>query len=579
MIRNAVHISHEAIKKVGGIGAVLHGLISSDNYRSRYKRTLLYGPLFDPHDIDNLGGESNLLFASDRGVFQTPLSDRFLEVEERYGVRLYYGKKILRSEFDPGKFTEVEVVALHVWEMKLEEISKFKYLLWENFSIDSMRYEHIPDYEQYVRIAVPFIDVVGIIFGEEAVVHFGHEYMGVPSLLAVEMVRRAGLRQGDVTIFYAHEISPARNVVESIPGHDVAFYNLLEMDIRNGISFEDEFGDLSWHYRSVLIKQEGAFDYVFAVGDYVAREYRYLVPSVNENKIKVVYNGIPVRKITKEDKRKSRRRIEEFCRRLYGFTPDLIFTHVARLIVSKGIWRDFKILYHLDSLLKEEGLKACYILLSSLIVTGRSPEAVAEMEKYGWPLKHRKGWPDLVDTEVIIGDALENLNMVTLAVKGVFINQFGFSRERIGHWISEDTTFLDLRVASDLEFGQSVYEPFGIAPLEVLPFGGMALISSASGAAFFLKERLGDSLSYKVIDYIFLPPDLREKFATREALKGMSIAERDIIEDRVARENIFQLFHLLLERKEKGEQLLELQQEEAEKLDWEGIAKGINEIV
>ncbi len=579
MKTNAIHISHEAIKKVGGIGAVLHGLISSDNYRSRFRRTLLYGPIFDVLDEDNLGGDGTLLFSSDRGIFNVQFSEGLLNVERKYGIKILYGKKIIRDEFNSLKFTEVEVVAFHTDGMKREKVDEFKYLLWKNFSIDSMRFEHIADYEQYIRLAVPFVEIVSLVFGEEPVVHFGHEYMGVPALLAVEIARKAGLRNRDITIFYAHEISPARNVVESIPGHDVAFYNLLKLDLREGISFEEEFGDLSGHYRSALIRQESAFDHIFAVGDYVAKEYNYFVPSTDKSKLKVVYNGIPLRKISAVDKKNSRGKIESFCQNLFGFTPDFVFTHVARLVVSKGIWRDFKILYHLDTLLKEGGYRACYILLSSLIVTGRSPEVVREMEKYGWPLKHKRGWPDLVDTEVITADALKNLNMVTLAVKGVFINQFGFTRERVGHYLTEDTTFLDLRIASDLEFGQSIYEPFGIAPLEVLPFGGMALISSASGAASFLKKRLENTLSYQVVDYITLPIDIKGRYGSRDALRKMTIEERDIVEDRVAREEVFNLYKLLLKRKERENELLKLQQLESEKLSWESIAAQINNIL
>ena len=38
-----------------------------------------------------------------------------------------------------------------------------------------------------------------------------------------------------------------------------------------------------------------------------------------------------------------------------------------------------------------------------------------------------------------------------------------------------DMEFLDIRRGSDLEFGQSIYEPFGIAQVEPLTYGAISL--------------------------------------------------------------------------------------------------------
>ena len=45
-------------------------------------------------------------------------------------------------------------------------------------------------------------------------------------------------------------------------------------------------------------------------------------------------------------------------------------------------------------------------------------------------------------------------------VKIVYINQFGFDRERCGQRVPKEVEFLDIRRASDVEFGLSLYEPF-----------------------------------------------------------------------------------------------------------------------
>ncbi|HQJ41410.1 MAG TPA: hypothetical protein PK449_07615, partial [Exilispira sp.] len=45
-MKYAIHITHEAVQKIGGIGAVISGACTADNYKSFYDRTLLYGPAF-----------------------------------------------------------------------------------------------------------------------------------------------------------------------------------------------------------------------------------------------------------------------------------------------------------------------------------------------------------------------------------------------------------------------------------------------------------------------------------------------------------------------------------------------------
>ena len=41
------HITHEAVDHIGGIGTVLAGLITSKNYQSQVRRTILVGPIQD----------------------------------------------------------------------------------------------------------------------------------------------------------------------------------------------------------------------------------------------------------------------------------------------------------------------------------------------------------------------------------------------------------------------------------------------------------------------------------------------------------------------------------------------------
>lgn len=45
LMKVAIHISHEALYKIGGIGEVLTGLCTAPSYQSFFEKTLFYGPL------------------------------------------------------------------------------------------------------------------------------------------------------------------------------------------------------------------------------------------------------------------------------------------------------------------------------------------------------------------------------------------------------------------------------------------------------------------------------------------------------------------------------------------------------
>ena len=54
-----------------------------------------------------------------------------------------------------------------------------------------------------------------------------------------------------------------------------------------------------------------------------------------------------------------------------------------------------------------------------------------------------------------------------------------------------DIEFLDIRKGSDVEFGQSIYEPFGIAQLEPLTYGSLCVFTGVCGCAGFVRDVTG----------------------------------------------------------------------------------------
>lgn len=565
-MRIAVHITHESVRKIGGIGAVLSGVCNQQRYKKFYKKTVFYGPLFylQSETASYLGKSGEILFSSHDFYDTANYREIFGEIIEKYNVDILYCRKHLVSEFDITRHTLVEVINVGINKMEHGEVEKFKYALWKNFGIKSHLYTDDWDYEQYLRIGIPFLEILEKLYGSGSeYYHFAHEYMGIPSVLSVLLSAKM-----HKTVFVAHEVSPARGLTESHPGHDISFYNILRKAGKDK-SLEQIFGSQEYNSRSELVKRASLFDYIFAVGNHVKEEYLFLSPETAPDKIKIAYNGVSARSVDIERKRQGRVHIERYAETLLNFRPDMIFTHVTRLVLSKGIWRDFALLYFLDRIFAEKNLKGIYILLSTVIATGRCSEDVFMMEhEYGWPVLHKEGWPDLIGAEKDIYNQLQIFNSRSRAIKGVFINQFGFERSRCGKRVPEDAEFSDLRIASDAEFGLSIYEPFGIAQIETIPFGGIAVLSSSCGGAQFLCEKFKDvSLKpFYILDYISTGRKM-----SYNALKKLTIAQRNEMENRILSEHAENIFAMLPQKEAMREKYLLNAQKHASVISWDAL--------
>jgi len=139
---------------------VLHGLLTSKTYREKVGRDILLGPLFstDGPAANRLqGGE--VLYSSVDHMRDHPFAASFERIEREFGVGIVYGRK----EFiDPltGVKSHPEVILIDVRYYNPEKMGELKFILWKNYQVDSGKYEHIWDYEQYLRIAEPGLEAV-----------------------------------------------------------------------------------------------------------------------------------------------------------------------------------------------------------------------------------------------------------------------------------------------------------------------------------------------------------------------------------------------------------------------------------
>ena len=474
---------------MGGIGAVLEGLLTTRSYNQAVERTLLVGPLFSGADLVTL---ESISYHASEGVTTTPYAKAFSEIENTYHVELIYGQRQFEGK-DTKVSTFVDVLLINVSNSNEDLTNKFKWQLYEHFGIESNRYESEWEFEEYVRLAEPAFEALRVLTGEyseTSVYIISHEFMGMPLVLKTQIERENDSGTANMhTVFYAHEVASIRPIVEGHPGHDVRFYNALEQAKSQGKLIQDVFGDPFWYFKHALIDKAHLCDTIFAVGDLVVDELRFLAPQFESFPINLVYNGIPAFEMSLDEKLDSKSRLQKYAQTLLDYSPDYVFTHVTRLVKSKGIWRDLQVLHHLDSLLASNGKTAVLFILSTEIATGRPHENIHEMEReYGWPVYHKIGYPDLVGAEIELNNGVSAFNLQSKAIKVVFVNQFGWSQVSCGSRMPIEMEFMDIRKGSDAEFGQSIYEPFGIAQVEPLSFGAICVVSNVCGCCGFIQR-------------------------------------------------------------------------------------------
>ncbi len=567
----AVHVTHEAVEKMGGIGAVIAGLATSRGYRDTFERSILIGPLLpgDRPAPERLGPGGKVLYSSLDGVDEDAWAGKFARIERSYDVRVLYGTRRLTNgqQEDPA---EVEVLLVDVFRCNQNRLNLFKAQLYQRFAVPSDRFEHIWEFEEYIRLAEPAWEAaVAIGAGgapRDPVVLFSHEYMGLPTALKATLDARAHVR----TVFYAHEVASARPIVEQHPAHDLMFYNLLAAAEKDGASLEEFFPESPGFFKHPLIKAARHLDVTFAVGGLVGREMRFLDRSGAAAEVEAVYNGVPAGRQTLPQRRAHRDRMRQYARALFAAECDYVFTHVARPVLSKGIWRDLRVLHEMEPLLAAGGKTAVFFMLGTLAGQRRTRDVLHMERVTGWPVHHRLGYPDLCNGEETLGDAFEDFNRHHRAVRVVLVNQFGWERRLCGSRMPAEMTLADIRRGTDVEFGMSVYEPFGISQLECLSFGAICLLSSVCGCLDLLGHCAPDGLPDNVLVGDFVR--LAKPVSVSEAI-GATRRQRDAVEAAEGKRLAGELMRRLPQNDDDMAELLRAGWELARQLDWERVVE------
>ena len=566
------HVTHEAVEKIGGIGAVIAGLTTADAYVETVSRTVLLGPLLTMDRPVNrrLGEGGKVIYSSLDEVYSTPWRERFRPIERAYDVGIIYGTRQI-VEPCSGKEVRAEVLIIDVCHANHNRLNLFKGELFQKFAVPSRDFQDVWEYEQYIRLAEPGFEAlkaIGCDGADEQLVILAHEYMGMPTALKAILDGNDNIR----TVFYAHEVASVRPVVEDMPGHDTMFYNVLEAAERHGKFIEEVFPSVHANYKHPLVKAARYCDHVFAVGDYVIRELRFLDPHFGTMNIDLVYNGIPAFSLTLAERLAARRRMRTYAETLFGDRPTWVFCHVARPVLSKGIWRDMRVLHALEPHLVDRGQGAVYFMLGTLAGQRRRHD-IRQMERvYGWPASHEEGYPDLCAGEEVVGAMIDDFNRNHKAIRAVMVNQWDWNPRACGSRMPEEMTFADIRCGIDVEFGLSVYEPFGISQLEGLSFGALCVVSNVCGCMGFARQAKADEGE----DAIIIEADflrVRETQTDIASLLKIQAKQRD----RVETDEASRLAGLILERLVDDEDALAKRIERgyriAAKMSWEHVVQ------
>jgi len=592
-----IHVTHEAVDHLGGIGTVLQGLLTSAQYRAKVGRSILVGPLPYPDravsdPMARLGEHPTACYYSgpDRhdpvglGALLSP-------IEHAFGTRIVYGSRTFHAPGDEHNTADADLLLFDVSNPNRDQLSTFKWFLHEHHGIESQRYEHSWDYEEYTRLAAPAYHALCSLLalaagpgsnrsGAPPAVVIAHEFMGVPTAL-----RCGGDRARFRTLFHAHECSTARRITEHLPGFDSAFYPAMNNAMAKNQSVGEVFGDQSDFGRHALVSRTHVLDGVMAVGPETADELRFLSPAMRTSRTRVVYNGLPARPVTPADRARSRALVDQWLTATLGHRPDYLLTHVTRPVPSKGLWRDLTLCKHLAKHLAAKGKTAAYLLLTCAAPTRSFMQASSMAERYRWPFAHQLGYPDLVGPEIDLYREMQTFNAsldtakdgTRGSVHAILVNQFGFSRQRLGPNAPEALTTADLRRAADVELGMSTYEPFGIAQLEPLHAGAICVTSTVCGCMGLVKRAISE-LKLDRCDLV-LPADFAgvtaptPTDAQAHAAQHMTDAQRLEIEDRLCAQLAAQLADRLPTTQAQRDAHLALGQKLAGLMSWDRVVE------
>ena len=231
-----IHATQEAGVKLGGIGAVLDGLLGSPAYNEAVGRSILVGPIntFDTVERERLtapGNRLRTLYSSLPGLEwnEAPegVAAALQAIEQRMNVRFLYGVRGF------GRY-EHEIILVDAGSIAAETINSYKFNLWQRWGLPSTQFENNWEFSFFLNAGEPLFEAVNAVTQDLAPAAqrhiISHEWLGLPVVFSALLRNDRRYK----TVFYAHEVATARLLVEGNGGQDTRFYNALRLGLEPG---------------------------------------------------------------------------------------------------------------------------------------------------------------------------------------------------------------------------------------------------------------------------------------------------------------------------------------------------------
>ncbi|MBN2210616.1 MAG: hypothetical protein JW709_04395 [Sedimentisphaerales bacterium] len=515
-----VHILPQT-SDAGGIMGVYANLLTSQAYNDRIERTVFIGPC----DLNSLAEKpllypEEILFSSSHGIVQHPAARKLAEVECKYGVRLLYGRCRFVNEAS-GRWQRPEVILIDAVRAYDHTVNALKGWMFEEFGLESIRYEHSQAYERAVRFApaaLAILRALQLADPNRPAVMLGQDELSVPMLLAGMMDPLAAYK----TVFWAQGCPAAQRQIEQHSGHDTRFYNLMARAEEEHFFGEELFAPQDGDYCHALMRAARNCDTMIAVSDMAARELRFFDPVLMHLPVLLCPHGIADSKPGLHQRQQAREHLRQFTENLLGYRPDIILSHVMFLSLKAAVWRDLRVLYQLENKLVQANQQGIFYLVATDQPVRSSTEVQRMENGWNWPLEHQPVQPDLSPQEAKVYTYIQEFNRRCQALRIVLINQPGFFPDKCGrHW-PEGMVEADLGLGSDVVFAQGIYEPWAECALTAMANGALGVITTTA--------RPPTSSNLIPADYI----NVLEISRNLRDLSALDQAARDVVEERIS---------------------------------------------
>ncbi|MBI9016171.1 MAG: glycosyltransferase [Phycisphaerae bacterium] len=530
-----IHINDQIGPGHDHTGPVLDGILSSGIYQQHIYRDIIISPITNHKKAtkDIIDDSYQVLYSSRDNLRKHPYSRNFAEVEEKFGVSIIFGHRNLISHDNQtatGDKTHVEFVLIDVSEAAPSPVNALKAWMYDEFGIESNRYEANKDYDLYVKLAPAALAVTRAMDAchpDNPAIMISHDVSGMPTILAAVLDPLASFK----TVLWAHEVPTVSDIIQQYPGHDTMFCNIMQWAKANDYFLSDVFGPQDYSYKHKLFCAARHCDNIIAVSQRVADHIRFLEPQMKYQEIDVAPDGLPCRIITLHQKLQCKINAQQFSQNLLGYCPDHIFTHFANTHTTKGCWRDLRVLYHLEQIFAKQHKTAVLFIIGT----------------------------ENCDSQ--FRTCIQQFNDRNHKIKILYINQRNYATDSL------DT--LDIKIASDLEFGQSIYEPFGLAQLQALSFGSLCIPTNVCGCLELINKIFNGTLPANVISANYTA--LCGQTLGKNSLLHLNQNQRDNIEEAISINIAGQIAKKLPTDHQQLQKLLDIGHKIIEYANWDNI--------